>query len=92
MERVDGNAAPDVSRLPGFLVDAILTPDGLVIGDDADGIGVHLEGVDIVTRGFVGDSRAGGCRNPGRSSLLVPLTPPALASRDAENNSQVHVA
>ena len=63
---------------PGILRDAILTPDGLVIGGDADGslrfwdaasgakrwtlpvhksavIGVHLEGVDIVTRGFGGE-------------------------------------
>jgi WD40 repeat protein len=63
---------------PGFLADAILTPDSLVIGGDADGslrfwdaasgaklwtlpvhksavIGVHLEGVDIVTRGFAGE-------------------------------------
>jgi WD40 repeat protein len=63
---------------PGILRDAILTPDGLVIGGDADGslrfwdaasgaklwtlpvhksavIGVHLEGVDIVTRGFAGE-------------------------------------
>jgi WD40 repeat protein len=63
---------------PGILFDAILAPDGLVIGADADGslrfwdaasraklwtlpvhksavIGVHLEGVDIVTRGFAGE-------------------------------------
>jgi WD40 repeat protein len=62
----------------GILRDAILTPDGLVIGGDDDGslrfwdaasgvklwtlpahksavIGVHLEGVDIVTRGFGGE-------------------------------------
>jgi WD40 repeat protein len=62
----------------GILRDAILTPDGLVIGGDADGslrfwdaasgaklwtlpvhksavIGVRLDGVDIVTRGFAGE-------------------------------------
>jgi len=63
---------------PGFLADAILGPDGLVIGGDSDGslrfwdaasgaklwtlpahksavVGVHLEGGDIVTRGFAGE-------------------------------------
>src|SRR5262249_44437697 len=63
---------------PGYLADAILTPGGMGIGGDGDGvlrfwgaasgaqvralpahkaavIGVHLEGVDIVTRGFAGE-------------------------------------
>jgi WD40 repeat protein len=83
----------------GILRDAILTPDGLVIGGDDDGslrfwdaasgaklwtlpvhksavIGVRLDGVDIVTRGFAGEISRWTLPQPGAVIAACAHHPP----------------